>query len=73
MDILTQRFRHLRSTNIGNGMKGQAVVNLVVLVQVLPNRVDDKAKEIGVLVHQQRNGEISLVTATEIETLDTFS
>jgi hypothetical protein len=54
-------------------MKGQTVVNLVVLVQVLPNRVDDKAKEIGVLVHQQRNGEISLVMATEIETLDTFS
>jgi len=54
-------------------MKGQTVVNLVVLVQVLPNRVDDKAKEIGVLVHQQRNCEISLVTATEIETLGPFS
>ena len=52
MDVLTQRLCHLRSANIGNSMKGQTVVDLVVLVQVLPYRVDDKAKEVGVLVHQ---------------------
>jgi hypothetical protein len=41
-------------------MKGQAVVNLVVLIQVLPYRINDKAKKVGVLVHQQCDCEVSL-------------
>lgn len=68
MDVLAQRFCHLRSTNIGDSMKGQAVVDLVILVQVLPYRVDDKTKKVGVLVHQQCDCEISLATVTDRDT-----
>jgi hypothetical protein len=68
MDVLAQRFRHLRSTNIGDSMKSQAVVDLVILVQVLPYRIDDKTKKIGVLVHKQCDCEISLATVTDRDT-----
>jgi hypothetical protein len=68
MDVLAQRFCHLRSTNIGDSVKGQAVVDLVILVQVLPYRVDDKTKKVGVLMHQQRDCEISLATVTDRDT-----
>lgn len=61
MNIFTQCFSHLRSTNISNSVKSQAVVYLVVLIQVLSDRVDDQAKKVGVLVHQQCHCKISLV------------
>ena len=41
-------------------MKGQAVADFVVLIQVFPNRVDHQSKQIGVLVHQQRHRQVAL-------------
>ena len=41
MDIFCERFRHLTSSNVCNSMQGQTVVYLVVLIQVLPDRVHD--------------------------------
>jgi hypothetical protein len=60
MDILTQRFRHFRSSNVGNSMKCQAIVDLVVLIEILSNRIDHEAKKIRVLMHQQRHSKIPL-------------
>lgn len=60
MDVLTQRFRHLCSSNIGDSMKRQAIVDLVVLIEVLSNRIDNEAEKVRVLVHQQRHGKIPL-------------
>lgn len=32
-------------------MQGKAIADLVILIQVLPNGVDNQSKEIRVLVH----------------------
>ena len=60
MYIFHQRFGHLVAPDICNSVESQAVADLVVLVQVFPNRVDYQSKQIGVLVHQQRHREVPL-------------
>ena len=60
MDILTQCFRHFRPSNVGKSMKCQAIVNLVVLIEVLSDRIDHEAKKVRVLVHQQCHSKIPL-------------
>lgn len=51
MHVLGKCFCHLLSTDIRNGVQGQTVVDLVVVVEVFPDGVHDQPKEIGILVH----------------------
>lgn len=51
MDIVSKSFSHLASPNVSNSMQSQAVIDLVVLVQVLPDGVYDKTEEVRVFVH----------------------
>jgi hypothetical protein len=41
-------------------MQGKAVADFVILIQVLPNGVDNQSKEIRVFVHQQSNSKVTL-------------
>lgn len=41
-------------------MQGKAVADLVILIQVLPDGVDNQSKEIRVLVHQQGDSKVTL-------------
>lgn len=60
MNILGESFRHFASSDVGDGMEGQTVVNLVVRVQVFPDRVDHQPEEVRVLMHQQSHGKVAL-------------
>lgn len=60
MYILGQCFGHLAASNIGNSMQCQTVIDLVILVQVLTDRVYYQSKEVRVLVHQKSYCQIAL-------------
>lgn len=60
MNVPGESFCHLRSTDVGDGVKGKAVVRLVHVVQVLANRVDNEANEVGVLVHEEGECQVAL-------------
>lgn len=62
MNVLSQCIGHLSTTNIRYSMKSEAIVHFVVGLQILPDGVDDEAKEVRVLVHEERHGQVSLQT-----------
>jgi len=41
-------------------MKSETVVDLVVVVEILSNRVDDESDHVRVFVHEQGKSEVSL-------------
>lgn len=55
-----ERLSHFHATEVGNGVKGKAVEDLVVVLEVLADRVDDQAHNVRVFVHEQRHGKVSL-------------
>ena len=59
MYIPTQCFPHLPSTNIGNRMECQAVVQLIVIQQILSDAVDDKVQQLMLFVKKEGNSKIS--------------
>lgn len=52
MDVFCQSFCHFLSTNIRNCVECKTVMDLVVVVQVFPDRVHDETEEIRILVHE---------------------
>ena len=60
MDIYREGLCHLLSSDVGDGVKGETVVDLVVVVEVLSNRVDDEPNHVRVLVHEEGESEVSL-------------
>lgn len=62
MHIFSQGVGHLFPANIGYGVQCQTVVGLVHVVQIFPERVDHQTDEVGVLVHEQRQSQVTLQT-----------
>ena len=62
MNILTQGFRHLCSSDVCDGMQGKAIIDLVIFIQIFPYRIDDKAEKIWVFMHKQCDGKVPLQT-----------
>jgi hypothetical protein len=60
MDVYGESFRHLLPTDVGDSVEGETVIDLVVVVEVLPDRVDDEPDELRILVHEQRESEVAL-------------
>jgi hypothetical protein len=60
MDVHGESLRHLLPTDIGDGMEGETVVDLVVVVEVLSDGVDYESDELRVLVHEKGESEVSL-------------
>lgn len=59
MHITTKNFTHLPATNIGNGVQGEAIEQLIVIQQIFPNAVEDEMQELVFLVQEQGHGEVS--------------
>ncbi len=62
MNILSECFRHLTASDIGYSMEREAIVNFIISMQVLANRVYDQAQEVRILVHQESDGEVTLLS-----------
>ena len=60
MHVLCEGLRHLLPADIRNGVQGQTVVDLVVVIQILANGVDNKSQEVRILVHEKGHSEVSL-------------
>ena len=58
--VVRKRLGHLLPTNIGDRIQGQAVEDLIVVVEIFANRIDDQADELGILVHEKGDCEITL-------------
>lgn len=65
VDVLRESFGHLLAADVGDGVQRETVAELVVVVQVLSYRVDDETKKVRVLVHEQRDGEVTLNMLSE--------
>lgn len=61
MYIWTERFSHFSTTNIGNSMKCQAIVDFIHIIKILLCRIDHQTNEIAVLVKQECHCQISLI------------
>ena len=51
MHVLGKCLRHLLSADVSDGMKGQTIMDLIVIVEVFPNGIHNQPKEVGILVH----------------------
>ena len=60
MYILHERFSHLASSNIGDRVKRQAIVDFVIRIEVFSDGVDYKTEEVRVLVHEQGDSQVAL-------------
>lgn len=67
MDVWCQCLGDFVTPDVGNGVKGETVVDLAVALEVLPNGVDDQPKEVGVLMHEERDREIALQGDDELD------
>ena len=52
MNVLDESLGHFLATDVGYGVKCETVGDLVVVSEVLANRIDDEAQEVRVLVHE---------------------
>ena len=59
MNLSAQSFSHLPTSHIGNGMQGQAVVELVVIEQILADAIDDEMKQLMLFVQEQGDCQVS--------------
>ena len=59
MDVGTERLSHLTPSNIGDSMKRQAVVELVIVQEILLDAVYNQMQKVVGLVEKQSDGEIS--------------
>lgn len=59
MDVGTQRLSHLSSSNIGDGVQRQTVVELIIVQEILLDAVDDQVQEIVGFVQKQGDGEVA--------------
>ena len=59
MDLAAQRFAHLPASNVGDGVQGQAVEQLIVVEQVLPYAIDDQMQQFVFLVEEERHGQVA--------------
>lgn len=60
VDVWCERFRHVGSANIRNGVQGKAIGRLVHLIKVFADRVDDESDYVRILVHEEREREVAL-------------
>lgn len=76
MDLCTQGLAHLPSSDVGDGVQRQAVVQLVVVEKVLPYAVHDEMQELVFLVEEQSHGQVAdlllgvLVRRDEVDRLE---
>lgn len=59
MHLSTESFSHFAASNIGDGMQGETVEELVVVKQILANAVDHKMEQLVLLMEEQRHGQIT--------------
>jgi len=59
VDFGAKRLAQLLAADVRNGMQRQAVVELVVVQQVLADAVDHQMEELVLLVQEQRDGEVA--------------
>lgn len=59
MDLHAQGLSHLSSADIGYGMQGQAVEELIVVEEVFPYAVDDQVQQLVLFVEEQGHGKVS--------------
>lgn len=58
MNIRSQSLTHLPPTNISNSMQRQAIIQLIIIQQVLPNTINNQMQQLMLLMQKQRNGQI---------------
>jgi hypothetical protein len=59
VDVGAQGVAHFPAANIGNGMQGQAVVELVEVAEILSNAIDDEVKQFMLLVEEEGDGQVA--------------
>lgn len=60
MHIGCKGFCHFLPPNVGNGIQSQTVVYFVVVIEVLANGIDHESNQLGIFMHEQSDGEITL-------------
>ena len=50
MHVLGKRFGHLFPPDIRDRVQGQAIVDLVVVIQIFPDRIDHQPDQVRVFV-----------------------
>lgn len=60
MYVLCKSLRHFTSTYVCYSVKGKAIIDLTILVQVLSYGVHDQTKKVRVLMHEQSHCQITL-------------
>ena len=61
----SERIAHCTSTDVCNGMKSQAIVELIVVLEILSYAIDDKVDELMLFVEKQRDRQISYLLLRE--------
>lgn len=59
MDLSSQRLAKLPTTDISHGMQRQAVVQLIMIQQILADTIHDQVEQFMLLVQKQSHGEIA--------------
>lgn len=58
MDLISQSLTHLLTTDIGNRMQRQTIIQLIIIQQILPNTINNQMQQFVLLVQEQRNGQV---------------
>src|SRR4051812_4660864 len=58
MHLPAQGLPHFPASDIGNGVKSEAVEQLVVVKQILPYTIHHQMKELVLFVQEERHGEV---------------
>jgi hypothetical protein len=62
MYVQGKGFCHFSSSNVGNSMKRQAIINLIHIIQIFLDGVDDQSNKVAIFVEQQCHCKITLRT-----------
>ena len=64
MYVTTQSLAHLPSADICDGMQRQAIEQLIVTLQILPDTVDYQVKQLMLFMQEQGNSQVSNLLLT---------
>ena len=59
MNVRGQCLAHLPSSNVRDRVQSQAIVEFIVIIQVLPNAIDDKMQKFVLLVQEEGDRKVT--------------